>query len=123
MSEFAFELSDLIQERRGLEFSKPWRWVEIDRRIDAIEMAAGLRQAETREGLYLQACIGAGGAAPSEAACLNQLALRLATKPLAPFRSYYLGLDDEPHPHVFPLPDERRARRWGGLVRRRPHQA
>ncbi len=98
----------LIVERRGLEESEPERWAAIDARLDALGAEAGAGRAVSREGLFLQACIGAGHAEEPEAkACLGHLAHALAVNPLRPLLAYYVGSESEGPTDDRPLPQDR----------------
>lgn len=92
--ELAAEAAGLILERQGIEDSDPKRWRAIDLRLEAIEAEAGAAVADSQAGRFLQACIGAGDAAPGDARdCLVQLARGLAISTLTPLLAYYVGTE------------------------------
>lgn len=102
----ACEAARLVAARRGIEDSEPLRWRAIDRRLEAIELEAGAHRASSRQGHFLQACIGAGDATGEEARnALRQLTGSLALSTLAPLLAYYVDPRMEgPPPHDRPLP-------------------
>jgi len=104
----AAEAAGLIIERRGIEDADPQRWVAIDARLDILEAEAGRTRAVSREGLFLQACIGAAYAEGREArACLGHLAHTLALNPLRDLLAYYVGSETDGPPDDRPLPQDR----------------
>lgn len=105
----ACEASALVVERRGIEDSDPKRWRAINLRLEAIEAEAGSMRASSPAGRFLQACIGAGDAAPGDARdCLEQLACELAISTMTPLLAYYVDPKLEvPPPHDRSLPQNR----------------
>jgi hypothetical protein len=104
----AAEAAGLIAERRGLEDADPVRWAAIDERLDALAIEAGAGRAVSREGLFLQACVGAAHAEEPEAkACLDHLARALVLKPLTGLLAYYVGSETDGSPDDRPLPQDR----------------
>lgn len=103
----ACEAAQLIVERRGIEDSQPLRWRAIDKRLEAIELEAGAERATSRQGHFLQACIGAGDATGEEARnALRQLTGALALSTLSPLLAYYVDPKMEgPPAHERPLPE------------------
>ncbi len=102
----ACEAARLVVERRGIEDADPLRWRAIDKRLEAIELEVGARRATSRQGQFLQACIGAGDATGEEARnALRQLTGALALSTLSPLLAYYVDPTMEgPSPHDRSLP-------------------